>query len=93
MTHTADQIIEAMARALDPLSWEERDQILSAEGSSWRTDEIVLGSVTLARAAYAVCLRMLREPTTAQCDSTGLVHAMPDYHWRAMIDERIKELG
>lgn len=92
MTHTADQIIEAMARAsYDAVPLYDKDK-----GDYLTWDELSDGTHHLrydeARAAYAVCLRMLREPTEGQMS----VAMAPDFsvpNWRAMIDERIKELG
>lgn len=90
--HTAEQIIEAMARTLQPVAWASFPYVgmdVEAAKSHARLQ---------ARAVYAECLRMLRPPSAWQegavndmIDATG-VDDWPAA-WIAAIDARIKELG
>ena len=94
MTHTADQIIKAMARAI------------VAQVTSIPDPEEMALAKKQARAAYAECLRMLREPTSSMkyAGERG-VDAYYDggkednfresvgAAFKSMIDTRIKELG
>lgn len=83
--HTAEQIIEAMARTLQPVAWASFPYVgmdVEAAKSHARLQ---------ARAVYAECLRMLREPTDEQCWA-GKQGVIPYQKWHAMIDARIKEL-
>ena len=100
MTHTADQIIDAMARAIDPWAWELIEEASPGVVEDQSRDRTY--SIKQARAAYAVCLRMLREPTVAQKRAAKTAWIEDDQQrdygdawvgYRAMIDERIKELG
>ena len=98
MKYTADEIINAIARIMDPDIWAASDQPFS-EPTLMFDREV---STDRAKSVYAVCLRMLREPTREMMDAWGT--AYPDTapftdddcataDWYAMLDERIWELG
>lgn len=107
--HTADEITEAMARAIYGAAYEgkredEHGNRHPEPGWCWERCGDVQRNFCRqqARAAYAVCLRMLREPTETQSregwtESRRHVNRSdteePSDIWRAMIDARLKELG
>lgn len=111
MTHTAYQIVEAMARATY-----ERDPLWSGNPTRRRTWEDISEDARVeyradACAAYAECLKQMQEPIDTEFDAAW--ELLRSDQWqklasrisihdartffkavrRAMIDERIKELG
>lgn len=97
MSHTADEIVKAVARAM----WYSMHASPGTFERDWKDPNTRLHWQRYARAAYAECLRMLREPTFEAASAGGAAvwgHANKDKHelicaaHRAMIDDRIKEL-